>query len=993
MRTKVASAEAAVDDALEREEALTPDRSYIVQAPAGSGKTGLLVQRMLRLLSVVSRPESIVAMTFTIKAAGEMRERVLSALQEAADNAPVTSEFQGRTRQLALEALGRDREENWGLLTDPGRLQIQTIDALCAMLVRQMPIVSESGGFGSVVEDPGELYRLAARRTLQSFAASSEESRALFRRIAGHFDNDTARLERQIVNMLGKRDQWCIRFFEHDQSIVGDLCQVLAGAEAALKQVFREENEVDFAEITRAAINALGEPEAPSELLYALDYRIEHLLVDEFQDTSKAQYQLLDALTGQWSEGDGRTLFLVGDPMQSIYRFRAAEVGLFLRAWEQEQLGSVRLSPLRLRVNFRSTPQIVDWTCSTLAPVMDDNNIAKGAVKFVACVAARQETGVAPRLIPLLEDKSGEAEAREIVSILQQTPDRGEAAILVRSRSHIASVLPALREAGIPYQAIEIDELKEQQHILDLLALTRAILHLADRTSWLACLRAPWCGLTLSDLAALAEKEPERTILDLLSDPEVMARLSPDGRMRAIRAQEILSKAVDRVGRTSLRELIEGAWLALGGPAVLPQTNQLEDVETFFGLLEAFEEGGTIRDFSLLNERLQHLYAKPNAISNGVQVMTIHQAKGLEFDTVILPQLARWPRADDQDLLICNETTDEEGTVRLEIAALPQRGEEDPDYGRIREDLKERNKNEAKRLFYVACTRAKNRLFLLGSATTKQKGKSISDARDGTFLRMIWHTCKPEFERLVQERVPLQVNSSKDELGPIAAKNTLRRLPSSWHLPPLEPAVYWQPELQLETALVRKLKYEWVSGLGRHVGTVVHEILKRAAADNMKGWNDRRLSKLEPAIRSELLRLGVPSAVEAHAVEQVKRAVANAISSEKGRWILGAHAEARSGWPIGGQVGGKLVSGTIDRVFRDEIGRLWVIDFKISQHHGSDLDAFLSAEQRRYRAQMENYAALVALLAKGPIWLGLYFPLLNAWREWEFTAEIAGAAH
>ena len=64
-----------------------------------------------------------------------------------------------------------------------------------------------------------------------------------------------------------------------------------------------------------------------------LDYRIEHLLVDEFQDTSRAQYELLDALTGQWSDGDGRTLFLVGDPMQSILRFREAEVGLFLRCW------------------------------------------------------------------------------------------------------------------------------------------------------------------------------------------------------------------------------------------------------------------------------------------------------------------------------------------------------------------------------------------------------------------------------------------------------------------------------------------------------------------------------------------------------------------------------------------------------------------------------------------------------------------------------------
>jgi ATP-dependent helicase/nuclease subunit A len=994
MTTKAASTNSTVEDARAREEALTPDRSYIVQAPAGSGKTGLLVQRILRLLSAASRPESIVAMTFTVKAAGEMRERVLSALQDAVDNTPATDEFQRRTRYLALDALRRDQEENWGLLTDPGRLQIQTIDALCAMLVRQMPIVSESGGFGNVVEDPSELYRLAARRMLQSFAESGDANRALFRRVASHFDNDMARLERHVVNMLGKRDQWCVHLFAADPSIVGDFCQLLKRAEAELKQVFREENEVDFTEITRAAIHALGEPEAPSDLLYSLDYRIEHLLVDEFQDTSKAQCQLLDALTGQWSEGDGRTLFLVGDPMQSIYRFRAAEVALFLRAWEEEQLGSVRLKPLQLKMNFRSTPQIVDWTCSTLAPVMDDNSIAKGAVKFVSCVAARQEAGAVPQFVPLLDDKGGEREAREIIHILKETPDLGEAAILVRSRSHIASILPALREAGIPYQAIEIDELKEQQHILDLFALTRAVLHLADRTSWLACLRAPWCGLTLFDLAALAEKEPERTILDLLSDSEAMERLSSDGRARAIRVQEILSRAVEHVGRTPLRELVEHAWFALGGPAVLPQANQLEDAETFFGLLEAFEEGGTIRDFSLLSERLQHLYAKPNTATGGVQVMTIHQAKGLEFDTVILPQLGRWPRADDQDLLICNETAEENGTVQLEIAALPQRGEEDPDYKRIREELKEKNKNEAKRLLYVACTRAKNRLFLLGSAGTKAKGKSVSDAREGTFLRMIWDTYKPEFERLLQGRTTAESNAAEKEADScVAVTNVLQRLPLSWSLPRLESVVYCTPELQLETASGRQLKYEWVSGTGRHVGTVVHQILKRVAAGSTKSWDDRRLSKLEPIVKAELLRLGVSPADEAQAAEQVKRAVRNTLLSEKGRWILGTHDDARSEWPIGGRVGDKLISGAIDRTFRDEDGRLWIIDFKVSNHRGSDLQTFLSAEQRRYRPQMENYAMLVSHLAKGPIWIGLYFPLLSAWREWEFTAEAASAAH
>jgi ATP-dependent exoDNAse (exonuclease V) beta subunit len=584
----------------------------------------------------------------------------------------------------------------------------------------------------------------------------------------------------------------------------------------------------------------------------------------------------------------------------------------------------------------------------------------------------------------LLEDKGGKAEAQEIVQIIQEHSDTGDIAILVRSRSHILSILPALRDAGISYQAIEIDLLKDQQHILDLLALTRAILHAADRTSWLACLRAPWCGLILSDLAALVEKEPDRTVPNLLSDPEAIGRLSPDGRTRAIRMGEILLTAMQRIGHMPLRELIEQAWLLLGGPAVLRGANQAEDAEIFWGLLQMFEEGGTIRDFSLLSERLQHLYAKPNREECCVQVMTVHQAKGLEFDTVILPQLARWPRADAQELLICNQAVEEDGTHSLRIAALPRRGEDDPEYESIREQLKEKNKNEAKRLFYVACTRAKNRLFLLGSTETKGKGKAVADPRDGTFLRMIWDAYKPQFESLLSQRAPARTEYLEEEPETATAANLLHRLPASWRLPQLERSVQWQPELQYETASTRHIRYDWVSGTGRRVGMVVHEILKRAIPNE---------AGLRSIIRSELRRLGVSSAEEAQAVKQAARAVKNAMSGERGRWIFGTHAEARWAWPVAGRVGGKLVSGTIDRSFRDEDGRLWVIDFKVSEHLGGDLQTFLTAEQQRYRQQMENYAALLSRLTPGPIRLGLYFPLLRGWREWEFTEEIATASH
>lgn len=967
-------------DSSEREQAIATDRSFIVKAPAGSGKTGLLVQRILALLGQVDRPESVIAMTFTIKAGAEMKERVVRALEEAGQGIEPDDAYSRKTRELALRVLANNRAKGWSLLADPSRLQIVTIDALCAMLVRQMPIVSQSGGIGPVVEDATEYYRLAARRMLQTLAENGEEGQKLLGRVALYFDNDMVRLEKQIAAMLAKRDQW------HDpepseESVLRDFLLLLHGAEHELKSVFREEGIVDFQEITEAARLALGEPEAPSDLLYSLDYRIEHILVDEFQDTSRAQHELLKALTGQWSDGDGRTLFLVGDPLQSIYGFRAAEVGLFMQAWQKQELGAVRLTPLRLQTNFRSTPEIVSWIEKSLTPVMPVTNVAKGAVQLESAVSFQPEGGASPLLIPLVDDKSGMREAGEIVRILETNKRSGETAILVRSRSHIARILPALRSANIPYQAIEIDELKEQQHILDLLALTRAILHLADRISWLACLRAPWCGLTLADLSALAERYPNRTVFDLLHDLEVISRLTPDGRRRAIRAAEILSDAVNAVGHLALRSLVERTWYALGGPAVLSQPNQHEDAQTFFGLLESFEHGGIIRDFSLLSERLQKLYAAPNISVAAVRVMTIHEAKGLEFDTVILPQMAKWPAGDDDELVVCNKVAESDGGSHLEMAVQPQKGVKDPIYTRIKDEAKEKTRNEGKRLFYVACTRAKKRLFLLGSVNRNKNNTDVCKAAEHTFLGMIWNQYKPEFQAAMRRMVPVQPSLFG---GTSRSFPAVRRLPPHWQAPGLASSFHLVAPLTRATASERPVTYEWVSGLGRHVGTLVHELFKRAAQPGANDAHMRNSRVLESLVRSELARLGVAASQMPQAVSRVVRALETAFASSRGQWILKARADARSEWAIEGTIGDKLIAGTIDRAFRDTDGRFWIVDFKTSEHRGADLPHFLDEEQRRYRPQMENYATLVSRLVAGPIGLGLYFPLLDAWREWAF---------
>ncbi len=973
-------------DSKERNEALDPSRSFIVQAPAGSGKTGLLVQRYLKLLSSVDKPESVVAMTFTRKAAGELKDRIEDALLEAAAGTPETHEHALRTRALAQAVLKQDERYGWNLLVDSSRLQLQTIDSLCALLARQMPVVSGFSSSVEVVEDATELYHEAAAETFRRLSEGPDELRMLLTRLGVYFDSDFDCLTGQIVRMLGQRDQW--RFSREEITPDAyDFFLLLNAAQRVLADVFRSRGAVDFTAITEAAINVLGSPEQPSDVLYGLDYRIQHLLVDEFQDTSLAQYKLLEALTAQWSEGDDHTLFLVGDPMQSIYRFRGAEVSLFLKTWKDERLQSVRLHRLALQTNFRSTPEILSWVHEHFEPMMARESNAE--VEFRAAEGSREPAGFAPEWHALVAD-DGEKEATAVARLAKSAQTRGSVAILVRNRNHLTKILPALRQAEVDYEAVEIDQLGTRQYILDLLSLTRALLHIGDRTAWLACLRAPWCGLSLADLSTLAEGERDKTILELLSDPAKIAALSPEARSRAIRTGEILSAGVAQAGRSPLRMLVENTWLLLGGPAVLRESYQTSDIKVFFLLLDGVERGGTITDFRQLNNRLSCLFAKSAPDPNSVQVMTIFKAKGLEFDTVILPKLEGITQTPERDLLIWDEVIAQDGSSALRVAAQPRKGEDTEAYRMIRDAQKHKNEQELKRLLYVACTRAKNALYLVGNAKLK-KDNTLEQPRSGTFLKLLWPTAEKEFQSVMRRSAPqmfLPFEKAAKPDGRPEPQTILRRVPASWELPRFSPWVRWQPPFQETTPSTRKISYEWVSDTGRHVGTVVHVLLKRAAEDSSL-WNAEHVLSLAPIIKSELLRLGVPRVDEPAASERVIRAVVNTLSSETGRWILSKHAEARSEWPVGGRLGDRLISGTIDRTFRDEDGDLWIIDFKTSEHEGAQMEKFLAEEQRRYRPQLESYAALVTQMRKGPIWLGLYFPLLDAWREWQHEESAA----
>ena len=196
-----------IKDIKARELAVDPTQSYIVQAPAGSGKTEILTQRYLCLLSQVESPEQIVALTFTRKAASEMRERILKAIERASSQKMPQSAHEQKTFRFADAVLKRDKALGWDLLNQPSRLRISTIDSLCQKLVQAMPLHENACAYANISEKPSQLYRMAALRCLNYLINDSKLHRALTI-LLEHFDNQQDRLLDLFSELLAQRDQW-----------------------------------------------------------------------------------------------------------------------------------------------------------------------------------------------------------------------------------------------------------------------------------------------------------------------------------------------------------------------------------------------------------------------------------------------------------------------------------------------------------------------------------------------------------------------------------------------------------------------------------------------------------------------------------------------------------------------------------------------------------------------------------------------------------------
>ena len=467
---------------------------------------------------------------------------------------------------------------------------------------------------------------------------------------------------------------------------------------------------------------------------------------------------MITRLTEEWQPEDGRTLFLVGDPMQSIYGFREAEVGLFLRA-RHEGIGNFSLTPLTLSVNFRSDAGIVEWVNHALREAFPEaEDTFTGAVTYEPSVAFNPQLPEPAVVVHPFFAGDPEPEAGRVLEIIrssQAEDPEGTIAVLVRSRSHLFAIISALRRVGEKFRAVEIDALGERPVVQDLLALTRALLHPADRVAWLSILRAPWSGLTLADLEALVGGDFSSTVWDLIQDETCVDRMSPDGKVRLSRVTGILTDAMDRRGTMPVRRCVEGVWIALGGPACLGNRTDLQDAEAYLDLLEASVSGADLKDEEKFRGDVARLFARPDveAPTNvegkaGLQLLTIHKAKGLEFDTVILPGLGRYTRSEERSLMMWLEYIDRRRETRLLLAPIQETGGvEDLLYVYLRKVQVMKRDHESTRLLYVAATRARRRLHLLGHVRLNRDGAGVKVPGSRVLLGKIWRAVLPDFEK------------------------------------------------------------------------------------------------------------------------------------------------------------------------------------------------------------------------------------------------------
>ncbi|MBI5204228.1 MAG: UvrD-helicase domain-containing protein [Nitrospirae bacterium] len=794
------------------EKYLDVTKSVIISSPAGSGKTEKLARRYISLLLSGSEIEKILCITFTEKAAAEMKERILNILEK-------------ENPDLFLKI-----KEKMPLM------RISTVHAFCLKLLKRFSI--------ELVLDPSS-------DIMDEFEASLLWSESIYECLMEEKDNPAL-----FFDMMKDKG---IKGWDKLYSILNNLYYKRPISDLLLKTGYHSEGEeeskilelyskclslysdkkaerhlLDFNDLEILTYEALIKNSEWQNILYAFDEHTDHILVDEFQDTSSMQWKIIDKLTEEWRSGLGAkreagevpTIFLVGDDKQSIYLFRGANAGVFQEAKERlsEWMGN-EFCFEEAKENFRSLPAIINFTNNLFEKLMPPSLHEGWKTRYAPFEATRHGTGRVELITVEAEANTKKSRAKEASALAKRISSLagayeisdgegkrpcayGDMAILLRKRTHLCLFENALRKKQIPFIVVKGIGFYDEPEVAALRELLSFIIDPSDDYSLFCVLRSPIFGIDYETLLGLINRE-EQPLIKKLRDDLTLSYIF-----------KALTGWTERSRSMPLAILLEDILSETGGWKHYWEKQRHANIKKFIKLIESYEASG----FSGLEIREKLIKARasdePKAnIStegmNAVKIMTVHAAKGLQFPMVFLPSLdeAHSPRSSsiviDEEESRISIAYEEDSLKRKKIPVFARR--------------KEKESEEEKRLFYVAVTRARDFLCMLAALDEEKQPngrlqyltdsfeiltKGKIDKKAGLFEILT----EPDIERLYSAARPSALS-----LKP------LKPQPSVFiHTEPVssEPAIKWR-DVTEDTDIRIKHGEDWVL-----LGIIFHKLFE-----------------------------------------------------------------------------------------------------------------------------------------------------------------------
>lgn len=1068
-------------DSKARQEAMVLE-SKLIKAPAGSGKTALLTNYFLKLLGVVEHPREIQALTFTNKAAQEMKNRIVDSILRVNSGFKPSNEYEKENYRLATEALRNSKAKGWHVEKNSNMLNISTIDSFCKR------VLVDHVGTGqlatrNVAQDPKLLYQKAVTETLSLY--SDAKYGAPIQKLLAHFGNKVSKVEKLLVEMIETRERWIpvlfvdkqaarvqleekrgvfletivdsnyhslqakesqllsvlsklelkdsclvefvndgfkggvennkaifsslnkllctttkkakVRFTKNDgispdlnkndkdeivselkelsEQCVGDLIvlsdmpdskykesewvllssafEVMPLILAKLNLIFREFGEVDFTEIALNAVRAL-DSESGEETSSAItkSQTINHILVDEFQDSNNTQLLMIRLLIDTWSSEDKNTLFLVGDAMQSLYGFRGADVNVFMDA--ENGIGNVDIKTLSLTTNFRSTAGIVEWVNNIFSQAFPkENDLLLSASKYSNSTAVKLSSAFEEpvELHGFTADLDGKQEAKfiaEQIKNIQDNEPTASIAVLGRTRSSLKPILEHLaNEADISATAVNLNRIDKEPLCIVAIALARLLIDDMDKLAWLTILNSGLFGLSHNTIEAIFNFDSDPYLA--VNDDRVAHLLTSTELSRYSYALNQINMAIEGKHNKDLDLLLEGIWYNLHGPSLAEKEIDLTNVSLVFSLFENVQS----TDLSLkwLERHLETLYAESSQQISGntrnVELMTIHKSKGLEFDYVFIPSMHKRGLISSSKLFSWG-CTGELGDLGV-MACSEELGikSKSVSYHAFLGKLKaNRELEELKRVVYVGVTRAIKKAYLCGKVEVNNDTEVKPPAKGSMF-----EVIEPAFQ---SELVVHESEHVANESAEFTPTRTIIDANLQLTLPKRDTLAAYRGDANV---VPNPNGVVWQKPVSRIEGVVIHRVIEQICSDGLELWNEDKVNSYSSVILASLKELSLEQSLLITSVRNVKEEVNRILQCNVFRELCKKHKLDNLELSMSVRKNRQIQTLIIDKGFVTEDGVAHIIDWK-SAGVGTDqsMENFINSQVTKHKEKLKLYS-------------------------------------